>query len=101
MYQPIKRMNARARLPKLSDIEDLIVLDLENESMTMPKYLYENLSNLNTAEQPCGYLLSTANSLTSSDGYFVIYDGLGVASYGFFNAIYGGVRPVIKISKSL
>ena len=43
MYKPIKRMNVRARLPKLSDIEDLIFQDLENEEM--PEYLYENLSD--------------------------------------------------------
>ena len=101
MYQPIKRTNVRARLPKLSDIEDLIVLDFENKNqpMTMPKYLYENLSESNTKEQSYMYWLSTASSDSSSDG-FGVFDGdvsIGGVSYG----LNGGVRPVIKISKTI
>ncbi len=102
MYQPIKRTNVRARLPKLSDIEDLIVLDLENEEqpIIMPEYLYENLSEANTDGQPYLYWLSTAHSYGSNGSFIVFYYGHvgGSSVFGYYN---GGVRPVIKISKGL
>ncbi len=102
MYKPVKRTNVRARLPKLSDIEDLIVLDLENEEqpIIMPAYLYENLSIENTDEKPYAYWLSTANSDSSSISFDVYYHGF-VDGHSVFYYYTGGVRPVIKISKGL
>ena len=103
MYQPIKRTNVRARMPKLSDIEDLIVLDLENENqpMTMPKYLYENLREPNTDELPSWYWLSTAFSDDYRARYGFRVNFFECSSASVSTSDYGGVRPVIKIAKTI
>ena len=95
MYQPIKRTNVRARLPMLTDIENLV----NWETFNIPTYLYENLSVENTVELYM-YWVSTANS--SKPGYvFGISNHGSVGSSYSYNVVANGVRPVIKISKTI
>ncbi len=100
MYQKVTRTNVRARLLSITDIEDFIVLDLKNNSITMPKYLYENLSEANTEGKPHEYWLSTAFSNHTYYSFNVNYNG-GVGGTDGHNYGHGGVRPVIKVSKNL
>ncbi len=96
MYQPIKRTNVRARLPMLTDIENIV----DWETAKIPTYLYENLVEPTVDGQHRAYWLSTATTGPSDCSFVVDYEAgihAGIVSY----SVSIGSRPVIKISKSL
>ena len=96
MYQPIKRTNVRARLLSITDIIDFI--DIETKEI--PTYLYENLSVENTEEQPHAYWLSTVYPDSSTYSFDVDYGGIIYIGYVRGRSSIG-VRPVIKVSKTV
>ncbi len=94
MYQRVKRMNIKARLLMLTDIENIV----DWETLKIPTYLYENLSQDNISDIHQSYWLSTAYYF----GHSLIVSSKGNVFDNYVH--YGasvGVRPVIKISKTI
>ena len=94
-YQPIKRIDVRARLANISDIIDFTEAGTKNLSAP---YLYDNLSSIKTEQQPYGYWLSTASPGGTYAGFSIIYSK-AFTGYTVDDSNDLGIRPVIKVSK--
>ncbi len=97
-YEPIKRTNVRARL--LTFTEALTLGCEYKEKNTCPKYLYENLGLANTDEEAVAYWLSTSDSNYITCATNITFEGDINSDDTTYSRPYG-VRPVIKVSKTI
>ncbi len=104
VYQPIKIAGARARLLTLTEAKNLGCESALVEK-SCPEYLYDNLFSTNHADDQIAYWLSTATKASSFyaayNKYFMYYKGTfkSYANLSIDNR--QGLRPVIKISKTI
>lgn len=97
-YLPISKTNVRARMLTKTEIQKL---GCSQGTSSCPAYVYINTSTGNTNTQHWGYWLSSATGVSNNftDGLTVDCIGrqyMDVVSKGAY-----GVRPVIKLSKTL
>ncbi len=98
MYEPIKRRNVRAKLPMLTDIEDIV----DWKTKKVLSYLYENLAESTEERKHEACWLTTAYSGYSFSSHIVYYEGriCGSGDTGLVSSIINiGFRPIIEVSK--
>ena len=83
---------------RLLTIEESYNLGCTRELGSCPAFLYQNLSGLNTNQEPFGYWLLSVNGANPLSAWNITYSGdtaLNNVNYGTIN----GIRPVITIPK--